>query len=141
MYIYSVNIDNIRPYGLETISATCHHPRFAPPVMASGFAVNDYRSVLRDLWDAEELKIKSVYSSSLKATVERLCSERCEVFEKHFQAVKEGVARIRANSDASEEQPHFRSMFLYLAQELPDILKKMPNHYSDPILWQVSWCS
>ena len=34
----------------------------------------------------------------------------------------------------SKEQRHFQSMFLYLPQELPDILKKMPNHYSDPIL-------
>ena len=94
--------------------------------MASGFAVSDYRSIVRDLWDAEELKIKSNYSSSLKATIEKLCSERSEIFEKYFQEVKEGVART-----------HFQSMFLYLAQELPDILK-MPNHYSDPIQWQVA---
>ena len=84
----------------------------------------------------EELKIKSNYSSSLKATIEKLRSKRCKIFEKYFQEVKEGVARIRANSNASKEQPHFQSMFLYLAQELPDILK---THYSDPpILWQVA---
>ena len=34
--------------------------------MASGFAVGDYLSIVRDLCDAEELKIKSSYSSSLK---------------------------------------------------------------------------
>ena len=108
--------------------------------MASGFAVVDYLSIVRDLCDAEELKIKSSYSSSLKDTIEKLCSgKRCDIFEKCFQEVKESVARIRAKSSASKEQPHFRSMFLYLAQELPDLLKRMdmPSRYSDPILWQV----
>ena len=53
--------------------------------------------------------------------------------------VKEGVEKIRRNSCAEEEQlqPDFQKMFLYLAQDLPDILKKIPNEYSDPILWQV----
>ena len=108
--------------------------------MASGFVVSDYRSIVRDLRDAEELKINSSYSSSLKATIEKLCSERCETFAKYFQEVEKGVARIRANSNAKKEQPHFRSMFLYLAEELPDILKRMPSHYNDPILWQVRCC-
>ena len=68
--------------------------------MASGFAVVD----VRDLCDAEELKIKSSYSSSLKDTIEKLCSgERCDIFEKCFQEVKESVARIRAKSSASKE--------------------------------------
>ena len=42
--------------------------------MASGFAVGDYLSIVRDLCYAEELKIKSSYSSSLKDTIEKLCS-------------------------------------------------------------------
>ena len=108
--------------------------------MASGFVVSDYRSIVHDLWEAEELKINSSYSSSLKATTEKLCSKRCETFEKYFEEVREGVARVRANCSARKEQPYFRSMFLYLAEELPDILKKMPSHYSDPILWQVLCC-
>ena len=47
--------------------------------MASGFVVSNY-SIVRDLRDAEELKINSSYGSSLKATIEKLCSERCETF-------------------------------------------------------------
>ena len=101
--------------------------------MASGFVVSDYRSIVRDLWEAEELKINSSYSSSLKATTEKLSSERCETFEKYFE-------EVRANCNARKEQPYFRSMFPYLAEELPDILKKIPSHYSDPILWQVLCC-
>ena len=92
--------------------------------MASAFVVSDYRSIVRDLWDAEELKINSSYNSSLKATTEKLCSERCETFEKYFEEVREGAARVRANCNARKEQPYFQSMFLYLAEELPDILKK-----------------
>ena len=109
--------------------------------MASGFGfvVSDYRSIIRDLWDAEECKIKSKHSALLKNTIERLCSERCEIFEQYFQIVKEGVEKIRRNSSTEEEQlqPDFQKMFLYLAQDLPDILKKILNEYSDPILWQV----
>ena len=74
---YTLIIDNIRPMDWKLISATCHHPCFAPPyirVMASGFAVGDYLSIVRDLCYAEELKIKSSYSSSLKDTIEKLCS-------------------------------------------------------------------
>ena len=109
--------------------------------MASGYMVGDYISIVRDLCDAEELKIKSSYSSSVKGTIEKLCSgEWCDIFEKCFQEVKQGVARIGVKSSASKEQPHFQSMFLYLAQELPDVLKRMdmPKDYSDPILWQVA---
>ena len=108
--------------------------------MASGLVVSNYRSTVRDLWEAEELKINSSYSSSLKATTEKLCSERCETFEKYFEEVREGVTRVRADCNARKEQPYFRSMFPYLTEELPDILKKMPSHYSDLILWQVLRC-
>ena len=107
--------------------------------MASGFVVNDYRSIVRDLRDAEELKINSSYSSLLKTTIEK-CSERCETFEKYFEEVRDHVARVRANCNVRKEQPYFRSMFLYLAEELPDILKKTPSHDSDLILWQVLCC-
>ena len=79
---------------------------------------------MHDLWDAEELKINSSYSSSLKTTIEKLCSKKCETFQKCFEEVREGVARVRANCNTRKEQPYFRSMFLYLAEELPDILKK-----------------
>ena len=60
--------------------------------MASGFVVSDYRSIVCYLWDAEELKINSRYSSSLKATIKKLCSNRCEIYEKYIVEVKEAVA-------------------------------------------------
>ena len=100
--------------------------------MACGFG--DYISIVCDLWDSEELKIKSNYSSTLKATAERICNERSKVFEKCFEEVKTGIERqLREN----KERPDFQSMYLYLVEVLPAILKKFPNHYNDPILWQV----
>ena len=66
--------------------------------------------------------------------MERTCNERSEVFEKCFEEVKTGIERqLREN----KEHPDFRSMYLYLVEVLPGILKKLPNHYNDPILWQV----
>ena len=106
--------------------------------MASGFVVSDYVSVLRDLLDSEELKISSSYSSSLKATIEKIVNERSEVFERCFLEVKEAVEKVRT---CGKEQPYFRGMFLYLAQELPKILQKLPKDYNDPIVWQVRGCS
>ena len=104
--------------------------------MVGGFvAGSDYISVVRDLWDSEELKIESEYISSLKATVEKICSERSEIFEQCFEEVKEGIERVRAiNSVESKEQPYFRGMYLYLAQELLGALEKLPKWYNDPIL-------
>ena len=77
---------------------------FRVPVMDSGFG--DYISIVCDLWDSEKLKIKSNYSSTLKATVERICNERSEVFEKCFEEVKMGIERqLRENKENPKHVP------------------------------------
>ena len=83
---------------------------------------------LRRTW----LKIDSAISSSLKATVEKICRESNEMFVQCFEEVKEGLEKAKLNHSGA-----FRGMYLYLAQELPKILEKLPSPYNDPILWQV----
>ena len=101
--------------------------------MASRVAVSDCISTLRDLWDSEEFKINSDISSSLKATVDKICREGNELFEQCFEEVKEGLEKARANNSGV----FFQVMYMYLAQELPRVLEKLPSPYNDPILWQV----
>ena len=90
---------------------------------------------MRDLWDSEELKIDSDYSSSLKAMVEKICKEKNDLFQRCFEEVKEDLAKARSDNPNSGD--YFQRMYLYLAQELPKVLKKLPTPYDDPILWQV----
>ena len=84
----------------KLISATCVYARFAPPavndfftVMASRVAVGDCISILHDLWDSEEFKINTDVSSFLKTTVDKICSEGNEMFERCFEEVTEAKRR------------------------------------------------
>ena len=101
----------------------------------------DYKSVLRDICDSEELKIDSKYSHKIKETLQKLCLDGDQRFEKCYERVRkelEGV--ITASKDKNKEQPYFRGMFLYLAEKLPKVLKEfeLPKDYDDPIIWQVA---
>ena len=92
--------------GCEVLTSGLHNLFLL--LTACHTASSDYISVVCDLWDSEELKIESEYSSSLKATVEKICSERSEIFEQCFEEVKEGIERVRAiNAIESREQPYF----------------------------------
>ena len=100
----------------------------------------DYRSVLRDICDSEELKIDSKNSKKIKETLQQLCLDGDGRFEKCYERVRnelEGV--ITASKQKNKEQPYFREMFLYLAEKLPKTLKEfeLPSDYNDPIIWQV----
>ena len=101
--------------------------------MTSGVAVSDCISILRDLWDSEEFKINSDVSSSLKTTLDKICSEGNEMFVRYFEEVKLSVEKAKSNNSGA----FFQFMYMYLAQELPTVLEKLPSPYNDPILWQV----
>ena len=74
------------------------YARFAPPTVNDKWLVSDCISSLRDLWDSEEFKINSDISSSLKATVDKICREGNEMFEQCFEEVKEGLEKARTNN-------------------------------------------
>ena len=40
---------------------------------SSTFAVFDYKSILHDIYDSEELKIDSKYSKTISETLQQLC--------------------------------------------------------------------
>ena len=95
---------------------------------------------MRDICDSEELKVDSKYSKKTRETLQQLCLNGNERFEKCYQRVREELESIiKASKEKNEAQPYFRGMFLYLAEELPKALKDcdLPSGYDDPIVWQV----
>jgi len=71
----------------------------------------DYKIILRDLWDSEELNIDSSYGQALKSKVERLCRDGDAVFERFFLKVQE-VDKVVKSNKAKKEQPYFKAMSL-----------------------------
>ena len=95
---------------------------------------------MRDIYDSEELKIDSLYAKTIQTTIEELysTSQLDKQFEQQYSEVLEATRRIteKARTDKRED-PFFREMFLYLVEELPSTVAKLPCNQKDPILWQV----
>ena len=76
----------------------------------------------------------------IRSTIEELCStsQWDKQFEQQYLKVLEATQRIikKAKTDKKEE-PFFREMFLYLAEDLQSTVAKLPCNQKDPILWQV----
>ena len=94
----------------------------------------NYKSVLRDIYLSEELKIDSLYSIRLKGTIERLCTAADDKFDKCFMKVCTDLAITK---DSKKKQPCFSKMYLYLTENMHKALEELPQEYRDPILWQV----
>ena len=100
--------------------------------------VLDYKNVLHDICDSEELKVDSKYSKKIKEALQRLCVDGNEMFEKCYERVRKELEEVIATSkEKNKEQAYFRGMFLYqLVEELAKILSdfKLPSDYDDPIV-------
>ena len=92
-------------------------------------------SILRDIYESEELKIDSVRSKTLKQTVDTLCVTENDSFRAMFVRIMEDMGQ-RKDLKGS---PH--NIFVYIAERLPVLLKDLgkvvPGSITDPILWQV----
>jgi len=104
--------------------------------MAVSSEYDDCKTVLRDVFESEELKIHSDYSATIRQTIEEICTGSSSKFEECFLRVKEGVCVIKGESNAKE--PCFRKMYLFLVEKLPELIKSLPERLNDPILWQVA---
>ena len=118
----------------------------------------DCKTILRDIFDSEEFKIESNYSEKLKKTIQRICEDGDEEFEKCYERVRKEVEELVATSRVNKkEQPYFRDMFLYTTEKLPKVLEDLTrdlrqdltedlmaaeqpscNYRGDPIIWQVA---
>ena len=87
----------------------------------ANITAEDFMVVLRDIYDSEEMKIDSTYTRTIRSTIEELCStsQRDKQFKQQYLTVLEATERIinKAKTDKKEE-PFFREMFLYLAEDL-----------------------
>jgi len=96
--------------------------------------VDDYKVVLCNIYDSEELKI-DYYCRMIQTTIEQLCSPT--QFKQRYLEVLEATRRIVEKAKKSE--PFFREMFLYLDEDLPSTVANLSCNQRDHILWQVCY--
>ena len=101
-----------------------------------------WKSLLRDIYDSEDLKIKGERSKRIRNTIHRLCSETIEKedlesFVVSFNKVQSNVQGIK-DACKQTEQDLFQRLFQYQANCLSLVTQCLPTDLKDPILWQVS---
>ena len=95
--------------------------------------MEDYKSLLRDIFHSEELKIDSQYSKRLKDTIEKLCiNEENDKFNKCFVKVCKDIKEI--TKDSKKKEPCFSKMYLYMTEKLSKTIEELPREQRDPIL-------
>ena len=62
--------------------------------MAFSSNYDDCKTILHDVFEAEELKIQLEYSASIKQMIEEICTGTSSEFDKCFLRVKEGVNAV-----------------------------------------------
>lgn len=99
--------------------------------------------ILRDIYESEEMKIDSSRSTKLKETINVLCINGDEEFDKLFAVVNKDIGKIRKeNTGGNMADPLLVEMYRYQAEDLPERLKsvklnKDSDSIRDPLLWQV----
>lgn len=96
-------------------------------------ASSEMLSVLRDIFESEELKIDSVRSKTMKETINELCVKENEEFRVIFVRISEDIEE-RKKSKGSPQ-----NVFSYVAESelLTNLGEVVPGSITDPILWQV----
>lgn len=90
-----------------------------------------YRTVLRDIYELEELRIESEYSRKLKEIINQLCITCHEKFEECFIIIKSDIERIKNEAKSKRKEPPFaRDLFLYMNSSLPSVIKHLPKRRS-----------
>ena len=75
---------------MKLISATCSSLVSHPPLLMAASKSN-YKDLLRDIYDSEELKIESERCRALKRMIEELCTRQNTVFLAVFQKLEKEV--------------------------------------------------
>ena len=91
--------------------------------------MEDYKSVLRDIYLSEELKIDSQYSQRLKDTIEKLCAATAEndKFNECFMKVRKDLTAI--TKDSKKKQPCFSKMYLYMTEKMHKAIEELPRDH------------
>ena len=88
----------------------------------ANITAEDFKVVLRDIYDSEEMKIDSTYTRTrtIRSTIEELCStsQRDKQFEQQYLTVLEATERIikKAKTDKKEE-PFFRESVVIVTEQ------------------------
>ena len=100
-----------------------------------------WKSLLHDIYDSEDLKIKGKRSEQIRNTIHCLCTETIEKedlesFVVSFNKVQSNVQGI-TDACKQTEQYRFQQLFQYQANCLPLVTQYLPNDLKDLILAKV----
>ena len=107
--------------------------------MAVSYEIN-YKDILRDVYDSEELKIDSQRSKSIAKVIDQLCVSENTAFSDLFSLVSKEVEQKRKEPAAIRNS--FQACYMYQAERLPVVLqqlgKEQQGSMNDSLLWQVN---
>ena len=115
---------------------------------SDSLGTDDFKTLLRDIFYSEELRIDSQFAANLKEKLDELCrgqvpEEQSSTFQCCYTAVK---LDVKAKKNAirmrgAGREISYKDIYLYQAEEVPKLLAKFPSQLTDslrePILWQV----
>ncbi|XP_065894855.1 uncharacterized protein [Dysidea avara] len=106
--------------------------------MAVSYEIN-YKDILRDVYDSEELKIDSQRSKSIAKVIDQLCVSENTAFSDLFSLVSKEVEQKRKEPAAIRNS--FQACYMYQAERLPVVLqqlgKEQQGSMNDSLLWQM----
>jgi len=109
----------------------------------------DFKTLLRDVYYSEELKIDSQFAEKLKMKLDELCSgkipeEESTAFQHCFSVVEANIKSKKNDIRRGGREISYKDVYLYQAEQVPDLIAKFPPLLTDslrePILWQVISC-
>ena len=97
----------------------------------------NYKDILRDVYDSEEVKIDSQRSKNIAKVIDQLCvSENC-FFIETFSIVSKEVEKKKKEPAAICNS--IQACYMYQVERLPVVLgKEQQGSMNDSLLWQVA---
>ena len=109
---------------------------------------DDFKTLLRDIYYSEDLKIDSPFANNMKAKLNEICSAGADhntVFWQCFSLVEASVREKKHVLKGGGREISYKDIFLYQAEQTPKLLAKFPPQLTgslqETVLWQVSCCT
>ena len=124
---------------MKLISATCSSLVSRPPLIMAASESN-YKDLLRDIYDSEELKIESERCRALKHTIDELCTRQNTAFLAVFQKLEKEID-VKKKSVGNGNL--YRACYMYQVERLPVLVGQLGKEHqegsmNDCVLWQVA---
>ena len=100
----------------------------------------DFKDILRDIYDSEDMKIQSDRCKKILVTIEGLCSTENADFCATYKEVCKEIQKKRRET-LTAKQNLFQAAYFFQVERLPAVLQRLGTEEegskNDIILWQV----